>query len=77
MVGGGLLAADGQGRPHLSGALGAALLDLYVREGWLLRVPRSRVVSVTPKEQAAFADLLAPAAGSGKKKAAKTGGRSV
>ncbi|MBV6322041.1 ArsR/SmtB family transcription factor [Duganella violaceipulchra] len=49
-----------QRRPHLSGTLGAALLDMYVREGWILRAPRSRVVSVTPKGRAAFARLLAP-----------------
>jgi DNA-binding transcriptional ArsR family regulator len=38
-----------QRRPHLSGALGAALLSCFVREGWVLRAPQSRVVSVTPK----------------------------
>jgi hypothetical protein len=43
-----------QRRPHLAGALGAALLDMCVREGWILRTPRSRVVSVTPKGRAAF-----------------------
>jgi hypothetical protein len=40
--------------PHLAGALGAALLDLYVRKGWLLRSARSCVVSTTPKGHAAF-----------------------
>jgi DNA-binding transcriptional ArsR family regulator len=43
-----------QRRPHLAGALGAALLDLYVREGWVLRTARSRVVSITPKGHTAF-----------------------
>ena len=47
-----------QRRPHLAGALGAALLQLYVREGWILRTARSRVVSVTPKGQAAFTRML-------------------
>lgn len=47
-----------QRRPHLAGALGAALLDLYTREGWLLRAPRSRVVSVSPKGAAAFARVF-------------------
>lgn len=43
-----------QRRPHLAGVLGAALLDLYVREGWILRTPRCRVVSITPKGHEAF-----------------------
>jgi DNA-binding transcriptional ArsR family regulator len=43
-----------QRRPHLAGILGAALLDLYVREGWLLRASRSRIVSITPKGHLAF-----------------------
>ena len=47
-----------QRRPHLAGALGAALLDLYVREGWILRTPRSRLVSLTPKGHAAFGRIL-------------------
>jgi DNA-binding transcriptional ArsR family regulator len=43
-----------QRRPHLGGALGAALLDLFVEQGWILRSPRSRVVSLTPKGTEAF-----------------------
>ncbi len=43
-----------QRRPHLGGALGAALLDLYVTQGWVLRSGRSRAVSITPKGSAAF-----------------------
>ena len=43
-----------QRRPHLAGVLGAELLDLYVRQGWILRTPRSRVVSITPKGNEAF-----------------------
>lgn len=43
-----------QRRPHLAGVLGAALLELYVREAWLLRTPRSRVVSITPRGREAF-----------------------
>lgn len=43
-----------QRRLHLSGTLGAALLDLYVKQGWIQRVPRSRVVSITPKGNEAF-----------------------
>lgn len=38
-----------QRRAHLGGALGDALLELYVAHGWIQRHPRSRVVSITPK----------------------------
>ena len=38
-----------QRRPHIGGALGAVLLDLYVARGWILRARRSRVVTITPK----------------------------
>jgi hypothetical protein len=37
-----------QRRPHLGGALGDALLDAYVKRGWIQRSRRSRVVSITP-----------------------------
>ncbi|MFZ6778084.1 ArsR/SmtB family transcription factor [Undibacterium sp. Ji83W] len=47
-----------QRRPHLAGVLGAELLDLFVREAWILRTPRSRVVSVTPKGQQALQQIL-------------------
>jgi DNA-binding transcriptional ArsR family regulator len=47
-----------QRRPHLSGALGAAMLAFYVEEGWVLRTPQSRVVSVTPKGYAAFRSVM-------------------
>ena len=43
-----------QRRPHIGGALGAALLDLYVARGWILRARRSRVVTITPKGQEAL-----------------------
>ena len=43
-----------QRRPHVGGALGAALLDLYVERGWILRARRSRVVNITPKGAEAF-----------------------
>ena len=43
-----------QRRPHIGGALGAALLDLYVTRGWILRAWRSRVVTITPKGQEAL-----------------------
>jgi DNA-binding transcriptional ArsR family regulator len=38
-----------QRRPHLGGALGEALLDVYVRRGWIKRRRQSRAVDVTPK----------------------------
>ena len=47
-----------QRRPHLGGALGAALLDLYVAKTWIQRARRSRVVSITPKGQEAFRRLF-------------------
>lgn len=37
-----------QRRPHLSGVLGDALLDAFVRKKWVLRHHRSRVVTITP-----------------------------
>lgn len=43
-----------QRRPHIGGALGAALLHLYVARGWILRARRSRVVSITPRGREAF-----------------------
>jgi DNA-binding transcriptional ArsR family regulator len=50
-----------QRRLHLGGTLGAALLDLYVKQRWILRTPRSRVVSITPKGRKAFEALCAHA----------------
>ena len=43
-----------QRRPHIGGALGTALLDLYIERGWILRARRSRVVTITPKGQEVF-----------------------
>ena len=43
-----------QRRPHIGGALGAALLDLYVGRDWILRARRSRIVTITPKGSDAF-----------------------
>jgi DNA-binding transcriptional ArsR family regulator len=48
-----------QRRPHIGGALGAALLDLYVERGWILRTRRSRVVTITPRGQDAFSKRFA------------------
>jgi hypothetical protein len=49
-----------QRRPHVGGALGAALLELYVARGWVLRSRRSRVVNITPKGQEAFRRVFGP-----------------
>jgi DNA-binding MarR family transcriptional regulator len=35
-------------RPHLAGALGAALANAVVANGWVLRRPRDRALTVTP-----------------------------
>jgi len=48
-----------QRRPHIGGALGAALLEMYFERGWILRMRRSRAVSITPKGAAAFDRLCA------------------
>ena len=48
-----------QRRPHLGGSLGAALLDLYFARGWILRMRRSRAVSITPKGLETFGKLFA------------------
>ncbi|MFZ6744009.1 ArsR/SmtB family transcription factor [Undibacterium sp. JH2W] len=47
-----------QRRPHLAGVLGAELLALFVREAWVLRNQGSRVLSITPKGQQAFRQIL-------------------
>jgi hypothetical protein len=36
-------------RPHLAGALGAALLDLALRRNWVTRDADSRILEVTPR----------------------------
>lgn len=48
-----------QRRPHVGGALGAALLQIYLERGWILRMRRSRAVSITPKGAGAFSSLCA------------------
>jgi predicted transcriptional regulator len=47
-----------QRRPHLGGALGDALLEIYVARGWVQRQRRSRVVSITPKGRENFRHLF-------------------
>lgn len=46
-------------RPHIGGALGAALLELYLARGWILRMRGSRAVSLTPKGSEAFRTFIA------------------
>ncbi|MGQ0522655.1 MAG: ArsR/SmtB family transcription factor [Betaproteobacteria bacterium] len=47
-----------QRRAHLGGALGDALLELYVARGWVQRHRRSRVVSITPRGRDKFRSLF-------------------
>ncbi len=43
-------------RPHLGGALGAALWSRFVESGWVTRKPGTRAVLVTPKGRRALSD---------------------
>jgi len=45
-------------RPHLAGALGAALCTTALNRQWLRRIGSGRAVAVTPEGAAAFHDLL-------------------
>jgi len=47
-----------QRRPHLGGALGAALLQTYLARGWIQRLRRSRAVNITPRGTEGFAKLF-------------------
>ena len=47
-----------QRRAHLGGALGDALLQLYVARDWIQRHRRSRIVSITPKGHENFRCLF-------------------
>jgi DNA-binding transcriptional ArsR family regulator len=46
-------------RPHLGGALGAALLDSWIAGGWVERASRPRVLRITPTGQREFDKLTA------------------
>ena len=48
-----------QRRSHIGGALGAALLEMYLARSWILRMRGSRAVSITPKGSQAFARICA------------------
>jgi DNA-binding transcriptional ArsR family regulator len=54
-------------RPHVAGALGAALLRRYLDERWLVAVENSRKLVLTPAGESAFTRFfgLAPNSGSG------------
>jgi DNA-binding transcriptional ArsR family regulator len=45
-------------RPHLAGALGAAVLAAFLDGGWVVRRPRGRAVAVTPRGRAGLQDAL-------------------
>ena len=45
-------------RPHLAGAVGAALCSLLLHHGWIRRIEGTRAVSITPKGQRSFRDLF-------------------
>ncbi|WP_027795295.1 ArsR/SmtB family transcription factor [Paraburkholderia acidipaludis] len=46
-------------RPHLGGALGAALLDCWLANGWVEHASRPRVLRITPAGQREFDALTA------------------
>ncbi len=46
-------------RPHLGGALGAALLESWSSRGWVERTDRLRILRVTPVGRRHFDDFLA------------------
>lgn len=45
-------------RPHIAGAVGAALLNRFLRAGWLRPVKDTRVLSVSPAGRRQFEDLF-------------------
>jgi hypothetical protein len=45
-------------RPHLAGALGAALAERFIDLGWIERAPTGRAVALTPTGRAGFAEVL-------------------
>jgi DNA-binding transcriptional ArsR family regulator len=46
-------------RPHVGGALGAALLDAWTSEGWVERTERPRILRITPTGNRHFDGFLA------------------
>jgi DNA-binding transcriptional ArsR family regulator len=45
-------------RPHLAGALGAALCAHSLGNGWIRRIPGTRAVAITPKGQRMFREVF-------------------
>jgi DNA-binding transcriptional ArsR family regulator len=45
-------------RPHVGGAIGAALAERWLALGWITRAKNSRAVSVTPEGERGFRDSL-------------------
>jgi DNA-binding transcriptional ArsR family regulator len=45
-------------RPHLAGALGAAMLETMLGAGWVTRRPRGRSLAITPDGRAALHDRI-------------------
>jgi DNA-binding transcriptional ArsR family regulator len=45
-------------RPHVAGALGAALADAVLAQGWVRRRPSDRALRITPEGAKALHDLL-------------------
>ena len=45
-------------RPHIGGAIGAALAERWLALGWIARAKDSRAVSVTPAGESGFRDSL-------------------
>jgi DNA-binding transcriptional ArsR family regulator len=64
-------------RPHLAGALGAALLDRCYKLGWARRIKGSRVVNFSAPGERALRELftLAPARKNNQRRQAKTPAR--
>jgi len=45
-------------RPHIGGAIGAALAERWLALGWITRAKDSRAVTVTPEGERGFRDSL-------------------
>ena len=50
-------------RPHLAGAVGAALCTYSLGEGWVRRIRDTRAVAITPKGQRMFREVFGVEAG--------------
>jgi hypothetical protein len=45
-------------RPHVAGAVGAALAGLALERRWVLRTPRSRALGITPAGERGFVEVF-------------------